>query len=187
MNNKIKEQILIFRIRKGDQEAFREIYKIFYNKIYKFVFFRVPNKQIAEDILQESFLITWNDYLKNKEKKIVSIQALIYKIARNLVNTYYRKNSKVYVDIEKIEYKLGDENILLDLDQEVDIKIDIKKLNKDLNKLSDHYKEIIELRYFDQLSLREIAKILNKTENNVSALLHRALKKIKKITQNGKE
>ncbi len=186
MNNKIKEQILIFRIRKGDEGAFREIYKIFYDRIYRFVFFRVPNTQIAEDILQESFLITWNDYLKNKEKKIISVQALIYKIARNLINAYYRKNSKAYiVDIEEVEYKLNDQNI--SLDKEVDIKIDIKKLNQDLDKLSDHYREIIELRYLDQLSLREIAKILNKTENNVGVLLSRALKKIKEITQNEKK
>ena len=62
-----------------------------------------------------------------------------------------------------------------------------KKLNQDLDKLSDHYREIIELRYLDQLSLREIAKILNKTENNVGVLLSRALKKIKEITQNEKK
>jgi len=64
--------------------------------------------------------------------------------------------------------------------KEVDIKIRIKKVRRQLTVLDNSQdREIIELKYLDELSHKEIAKILDKSEENVRVILHRAMKKLK--------
>jgi len=184
--NKIKQKFLISRIRKGDSEAFREIYQIFSNRIYRFIFFRLPNESDAQDLLQETFLNLW-DYLNNKEKEVKNLQALLYQIAKNLVANYYKNNDAKLsneVSIEEIEYKVGESE---NLNQKIDIRISIKNIHQKLNKLNPEHREIIKLRFLDDLSHKQIAQILNKTENNVRVLFHRALKELRIILKQEEE
>lgn len=182
--NKIKAKILIFRVRRGDKEAFREIYQSLVDRIYRFVFYRVANEEVAQDLLQDIFLKTWN-YIKNEENKEVgNLQALVYKIARNLIIDYYRSDlntNRQTVTIENLDYKIEDEKGS-NIKEEIDVKISIQQVREKLNQLDNPvHKEIVELRYVDELSYKEIAEILDKTEKNVSVILHRSLKKIKEL------
>lgn len=178
--NKIKQKFLVDRIRKGDSESFREIYQTFSDRIYRFIFFRIPNETDAQDLLQETFLKLW-DYLNNKKNEVTSLQALLYKIAKNLVASYYVKNQARLkeISIEEIEYKVGeDEN----LEQEIDIQINIKKVEQKLSQLKNpEHQEIVRLRFLDDLSHKQIAELLNKSEKNIGTTLHRAIKKLKEI------
>ena len=181
--NKLKEKILASRIRKGDHKAFKEIYHILADRIYRFIFFRVPNEDQAQDLLQETFFRLWN-YAANGENEIRSLQGLTYKIAKNLIADYY-KNEVPEIDLEEVSYKIEDKS--KDMARDVDIKINVKKINQKLNQLKKtEYKEIIELRYLDELSHKEIAQILDKTESAVRTMLHRALKSLKEIIDNEK-
>lgn len=177
--NSLKQKILIGRIRKGDNEAFKEIYSIFSDKIYRFIFFRLPSENDAKDLLQETFLNLWN-YITTKDKKIENLQAFIYKIAKNLIAGYYREraNKKDEIGLDDVEHKLGSEDEKLV--KGVDIKIRITKVREQLiNLKNEEYREIIELKYLDELSHKEIATILDKTEESVRVSLHRAMKKLK--------
>ena len=177
--NSLKQKILIGRIRRGDSEAFKEIYQIFSDRIYRFIFFRLPSESDAKDLLQETFLNLWN-YLTTKDKKIENLQAFIYKIAKNLIANYYRENKvkKGEIGLDDVDYKIGNEDEKMI--KSVDIKIKIKKIREQLVNLgNDEYREIIELKYLDELSHKEIATILEKSEENVRVLLHRAMRKLK--------
>ena len=180
MNN-LKQKILITRIRKGDREAFKEIYKIYSDRIYRFIFFRLTSEEEAQDLLQETFLRLWN-YLKNKENEIKSLNALTYKIARNLIAEFYRKRDSQIsqtIDLEEIEFKLEDQKNI-NAEKELDIKIDIKLIKSKLENLkNEEYREVIEMKFLDQLSHKEIAEVLEKTEQNVRVILHRAIRKIR--------
>ena len=179
--NKIKQKILITRIRKGDKDAFKEIYKIYSDRIYRFIFFRLISEEETQDLLQETFLRLWN-YLKNKENEIKSLNALTYKIARNLIAEFYRKRSSQIseeIDLEEVEFKTEDKNNV-GVEKELDIKIDIKLIKTKLKNLkNEEYREVIEMKFLDQLSHKEIAEVLEKTEQNVRVILHRAIKKIR--------
>lgn len=175
--NKIKEKFLINRTRKGDVEAFGEIYDEYIKKVYQFIFFRVPSKEIAQDLSHDVF-VKLLDYIKNNDKEIHFLQALIYKIAKNSVADYYRHRGDE-VNIDEVIYKLGED---IGLEQKIDIKIDVVKIGKQLNKLKNpEHREIIILKHLDELSHKEIAQVLDKSEKAVRAMLYRALKELKNI------
>jgi len=176
--NILKERLLILKIRRGDTEAFRKIYQIFADKIYKFIYYRISNREASLELSQEVFLALWK-YLSDKEKEITNLRGLTYQIARNLINNYYDANKVWKVDLEEVEYKLG---VSIDLGQEFDLKISIKELKSKLQVLeSDEDRRIIELKFFDGLSHNEIAEVVGKSSGNVRVILHRALKKLKEI------
>ena len=84
-------------------------------------------------------------------------------------------------NIDEMSYKLGED---VGMDKKIDIEIDIIKVTTQLNKLKvPEHREIIVLKYLDQLSHKEIAEIMDKSEQAVRALLHRALKALKEIAR----
>jgi len=107
--NSLKQKILINRVQHGDQKAFKEIYQIFSDKIYRFVFFRLPDENDAKDLLQDTFLNLWNYLITKKNKKIDNLQAFIYKIAKNLIAGYYQQR-KQKIDLDDVAYKTGEED-----------------------------------------------------------------------------
>jgi len=176
---KIKDSILIERIRSGSQDAYAIIYDQYHQQIYRFILFKVSSRQVAEDITADVFLKTW-EYITGSDKTIENIQALLYSIARNAVIDYYRTKSEHYgLDdtIQAVDQKSEDHT------HEIDVKQDVNQLVNQMSKLSDEYNEIITLHYVEDFSIREVAEILGKTENNVRVTLHRALKSLKKIVE----
>lgn len=191
MIDNFKDNLLVDRIRKEDAEAFAEIYDKYIKKIYRFIVFRVPSKEQTEDLTQEVFMGLL-EYIKKTEVYVESVQALIYKIARNKIAGYYEKNKQVK-NVELFQENLAGnnldvENLLIstvdletDIDQKKNIELIITTLNQWDNK---EFKEILTLRFIEQLSHAEIASILNKTENNIRVMAHRALKEFKKKLDN---
>ena len=173
--NKIKEKILVIKARQGDAEAFRKIYQELVDRIYRFIFYRLPNKEDSQEILQETFLNLWK-FITDPEKEITHLQALTYKIAKNLIANFYSRRKETF-NLEDVEYKLSGSG---DLSVQIDLKIGIKQVLKKLEKLNNQdYKEVVEMKFLDDLSHKEIAKILDKSEENIRQLLSRAIKKIK--------
>lgn len=87
--SKFSEKLLLLRLRtKEDPEAFAKLYDIYAKRIYSFVFFKVSNREEAEDITSEVFLKAWR-YI-NEKKKIESFSGLLYRLARNSVIDLYR-------------------------------------------------------------------------------------------------
>src|SRR3989338_38937 len=86
----IHDQYLLFRLKtKGDAQAFARLYDRYVVSIYRFVFFKLPSKELAEDVTSETFLRCWQFLQQNKN--IVHFRAFLYRIARNLVIDTYRK------------------------------------------------------------------------------------------------
>ncbi len=189
--NKLKQLILISRIKKGDNRAFQEVYRMMADKVYRFIFFRLPNETESEDVLQNVFLKFWS-YAREDKSEVKNLSALLYRLAKNEVADYYRSRARdendhsaslETVDLEAVEYKLSDDKHLK-VDWEMDLKINIKNIREKISHLeNDEYREVIELRFFDDLSHKEIAEIMDKPEKNVRVLLHRAVKKLKELMQ----
>jgi len=90
--SKLSEKILLFKLQaKEDPEAFAKLYDIYARRIYSFVFFKVGNREEAEDITSEVFLKAWR-YISEK-KEIESFSGLLYKLSRNCIVDLYRKKS----------------------------------------------------------------------------------------------
>jgi len=159
-----------------NQKKFSKIYDKYINKIYRFVFLKVDSQETAEDLSSEVFTRVWQSL--DKGTNIENPQAFIYKIARNLITDHYRKNSKI--KLVSIENCKEIEDNQPNLEEESLLKSDFNRVKLALNKIKPEYQDIIICHYLDDLSIPEIAKIMNKPKNNIRVTLHRGLKALKR-------
>jgi len=178
MKTLVTEKILVYKVRtKRDPDAFSKLYDFYIEPIYRFVYFKLSNKEDSEDITSEVFLKAWN-YLISEEKEVNNFRQLIYRIARNRVIDVYRERAKKSeCSIETIEIAATD-NII----HSIELAEEKVELINTIKKLKHEYQEVIHLRYVEGLSVRDIAVILDKKYANVRVILHRAIKKLKELS-----
>jgi RNA polymerase sigma-70 factor (ECF subfamily) len=169
------EKILIKKAQKGDKQAYGEIYKKYFQKIYRYCKFNTNNEELAKDICQESFVKAWKKIKDFKTEGQWSIQAFLFTIARNLIIDFSRK---------KKEYALDQaENVaaITDLYEDLDKKNEIEQVRNALSKLDDLERQIIILRYFEEMPSAEVAKILNVNDGALRVRTYRVMQKLKDI------
>ncbi|MEM6830508.1 MAG: sigma-70 family RNA polymerase sigma factor [Bacteroidota bacterium] len=160
---------------KKDPEKFEPIYDRYFKQLFQFVFHRVADKSLAADLTSQVFLKALLN-LKTYEHKGLPFSSWLYRIAINECNLHHRKSrTKQYVVLDDHNYNLMSEE--MDLEREEDRVL----LKKAISKLNTKEMEVIELRFFESLSFKEVAKILSITENNAKVKLYRALDKLKKL------
>lgn len=175
------EKFIFSRIKSQDKDAFAAAYDMYVEQIYRFIYFKIGNKEEAEDLTSSVFLKTWN-YIKDSEIKEKTLKALIYKIARNAIIDEYRK--KALRDDISLEQNENVQEIVddkQDIASRIDVGIEKEKIILKLNALKDDYRELIILRYIEDLSISEIAQIQSKTKGAVRVEAHRALKALKSL------
>src|SRR3989344_5332412 len=178
--SKFQEKLLLLRLKKKDPEAFSKVYDLYVTPIYRFIYFKVATKQDAEDLTSEVFLKIWQ-YVNETEDEIENLRALLYRSARNLVIDFYRRNAKkdITQDMEVLS-NISDER-QQSLLSRIETEFEMKNIELTLRQMKDEYREIIILRYIEEFSISEIAKILNKSKGSVRVLLHRALRVAKDL------
>jgi len=184
---KIEEKLLLYKIKKNDKEAFVKAYDLYVDQIHRFIYFKVGSREEAEDLCSAVFLKTWNYILENSLKDHKTLKALLYKIARNLIIDHYRKNK----DKETISLD-GDNGIQIIDEQQgavraMELKTDLLVLETKLPELKDEYREVIILRFVNELSIKEISEILDKPKGNTRVLIFRALKALKELLENNEK
>lgn len=166
---------ILQKAQDGDESAFGFIYDQFADKIYRFIYFRVGHKEVAEDILSETFVKSWQ-----KINQINTPQALsgwLYQIAKNNIIDYYRIK-KDLVPLEDVEHFLEDAINPID---SVNLLYQQKRIMQVMNQLSNEQKEVIKYKFFEDLSNDEIAYIMNKTEGAIRVIQHRAVTRLKEL------
>lgn len=157
------------------KQIFSQIYDNHIEKIYRFIFLKVSSQEIAQDLCSETFLRAWQSF-KQDSNKIDNPQAFLYQIARNLVVDHYREKART--KIVSIDYVP-----IIDPGQDLEKKTfqdsDLETIKANLADLKQDYQEMIIWHYIDDLSIPEIAKIINKKEGTARVSLHRALKALK--------
>lgn len=166
---------LLLKACKGDKDAFGRIYKIYFNRIYRYCRFNLGSDEEAQDVAQETFLKAWRSLSGFSIYDGGSIQAFLFRIARNTIIDLSRKKKEFPLDLA-LEVESDD-----DFEAEVDKKGDIKMIQEALSKLNEEDKQIVVLKYFEEMSGAEIAKVMNVNEGALRVRLHRILKKLKEI------
>jgi RNA polymerase sigma-70 factor (ECF subfamily) len=152
------------------------LYDTYVDDIFRYLMFRLRNKEKALDLTQEVFIRMWQSYL-SKDKKIDYPKSLLYRIAHNiLVNSYERDKKHDSLDT------LSEDGFEIeDVSQNVSVNLEIKDLNDALELLPDKYSELIIARHIEGFSVKEIAKMQEVSENVISVRLHRALEQLEKL------
>ncbi|MEI6288252.1 MAG: RNA polymerase sigma factor [bacterium] len=177
MKNPLADKILFLKVKSQDPEAYGRFYDLYVNRIYRFIFFKVNSSAEAQDITSEVFLKCWQ-YIK-EGKEIKNLNSFVYIIARNKVIDFYRQKSR------ETTSSINDPDAPEIMDEAKDLLLkqmqdsDLESVLAGMSHLKDEYKEVVVLRFMDELSIGEMAEILNKTQGSVRVLLHRALKALK--------
>lgn len=156
------------------RKEFGKIYDKYIDKIYRFVFLKVSSQEIAQDLSSDTFLKCWQVY-KNGSR-IDNIQAFLYRIARNLVIDHYRQKDRVqFVSTENLP--------IIDpgpsLEDKIALNSDLEIIKIAIPNLKENYQNMVVWRYLEDLSIPEISKITEKSEQATRVTLHRALKALK--------
>ena len=161
----------------GNQESFGIIYDHYVSQIYRFVFFKVSVKQVAEDLTHEIFLSAWQN-IKNYKQKQFPISSWLYQIARNKVIDHYRTDKKnISIDTEDF----AEETLGFEEQDDLDIPFAINKVKSLIKLLKPEYQEVLIMRYVEDLDHKEIASALNKSEGAVRLIQHRAINILKEL------
>jgi RNA polymerase sigma-70 factor, ECF subfamily len=163
---------------------FEKIYIEYSDKIFKYLYLNTKDAYLAEDITGETFLRVWKAW---KRIKPDYLQALLYKTAKNILIDYYRKkiNGKK-ISLEETIEKGIEPSYDEDLIERIYKDSNLQKINKAMDLLPNNLKEVIILRFINDLSSKEAAQILDTTEVNIRVLQYRGLKKLKEILKNEK-
>ena len=180
------EQILFLRLKKNkDKQAFIEAYDLYIDQIFRFVFFKVGSKEEAEDITSMVFLKCWNYIYEGNLADYQTLKPLLYKIARNTIIDHYRKNqNRQQVSLDDIDNTIVAIDDKQNPEEEISVSFDFQKVMEEkLPQLKDEYREVIVLRFINELSIAEISKILGKTNGNVRVMIHRALESLQQLVR----
>lgn len=159
-----------------------EIYKEYSITVYKYLFCLTQNRDISEDLMQETFAIAVKDIKKFRGECKLSVW--LCQIAKHLwYKELKKKNKNANISFEEIN-----ENVLYDETPEQIIcgKEEKLKLFKDIQKLDSKSKEVMYLRLIGNLSYEEIGEILGKTSNWSRVTFYRAKQKIREENKNEK-
>jgi len=167
---------LIALAKQGNTEAFGQIYDQFIRRIFKFVRLKIQNQQEAEDVVQETFVKAYKGLVSLKLENL-NFSAWLYRIAANTINDHFRKKYRT-PEITAIDetFDLPDS---YSLQEEVAIHSDLEIVRDGLKILPPLYKQVLELRFLQDLSLDETAAIINKNNLSVRLIQFRALKKLR--------
>lgn len=156
---------------KNSQELFNEIYNKYNKRIYMYIYRRVNDSFIAEEIMQETFIIFY-EKIENDDIEI-SFKILL-KIAKNLISNYYRK---ITIRNKKIEENFDDfsEDAIVDAKDLID-DIFTKDIEKHLEDLSDFQRKVFILTVIRKMKIKDVAKMLGKTETNIKQTTFKARK-----------
>lgn len=161
----------------ANQEKFSRIYDEHVEQIYRFVFLRVNDKEIAQDLTAETFSRGWEKFNQDPAA-IRNPRAFLYKTARNLTIDYYRAKGKAkIVAPETVECRLVDPKT--DLEQQAMLASEMANVRAAMSHLNEDYQNAIIWRYIDDLSIKEVSHLLDRSEDATRVLLHRAMKELR--------
>src|SRR5450631_14692 len=161
----------------------------YWQQLNSFIQRRTSNQQDAEDIVQEAFVHAYYALERYPLQQIRTLQARpwLYKITWNVYRNYMsRTKPPLALSLDDHE---GD--LLLELDDEYEERPDAifergerrRELESLVNELPEHYREVINLYYFDELSQQEIADLLNRPVGTIKTHVYRGLRMLRKALQ----
>ena len=161
-------------VRKSIEAELAGLYEGYYDKVARYASVHIGNRADAEDIAGDVFLKALES-LGSYEKRGIPMQAWLFKIAHNLVVDYLRKTGKRrMIDIDSVVLKS-------DRSPEViaEINVEVERVKKAMEKLTREQREVLSLRFFGELTSKETAAIMGKSDGAVREMQRAATSKLR--------
>jgi len=163
--------------RKGDKDAFAALFREYYGTLYRFGNKFTTDTELLEDCIQELFIELWQ---AKSQTPVLSVKAYLLKSLKYKLLKAFRKNGKVLpiYDNGDMPFELSHETFLIH-QQENDQRR--QEVIRALERLSHRQKEIIYLKYYQNLSYEEVSEIMNINYQVARNLLYQAIKSLKNM------
>lgn len=167
------DEVSLINLARTDPEAFGMLYERYVERIYNYVFYRVGNSTEAEDLTSKVFFRALKSIGAYKHMGL-PFSAWIYRIAHNLVANYHRDKMRGReISIENLN--ITDTSKMAAPEHTISQNQDHELLLRVINELSPQKRELILLKFVQDLSNAEIGYIFGKTEGAIKSLYHRTL------------
>ena len=176
--HRLREQFLLHRINVAhDTQAFAELYDVYADRMTRFIRLKVGRIEDAEELQAELFERAWKSLCKTRVR---NLSAFLYTVARRVVADHYRRQSRLPSEsvLDEVETDSGES-----LEDIISAVSDLDLIRLALEDVYEDYRELIVMRYMDELEVIEIARALSKTPNNVRVTLHRAMGALKRAIE----
>lgn len=167
---------LLNRARALEEDALAEIHDRYYDAIYRYLSFRVNNRQMAEDLTSEVFT-RFLSALRDKSAPQNTIRGWLYGAASLVLKEYYRRKKRDNFD-ELDEQMPGDQG---DPEGNVTITLRNERLRAAMSKLTEDQQQVLALRFGYEMAIKDVADLIDKSEGSVKMLQARAVASLSRI------
>lgn len=185
----IKDQVLVKNYMNGDEKALEVLLLRHKSAIYNFIYSKVYNRELSEDIFQDTFIKVIHNLKLKKYNEKGKFLPWVMRIAHNLVIDYFRKNNR----FRKVEFKNSEDDdfdifeILGNNEDSIETTIIKDQILNDLSQVLVHLpedqKEVIRLRFYMGLSFKEISEDTGVSINTALGRMRYALINLRKIIE----
>lgn len=162
------------------KNKFTVLYEAESDAIYRFCLFRTSDKEVALDLMQDTFMRFW-DTLSQGKRDIQNERAFLFTVARNCIIDWYRKKKSLSLDALAEKINVDAEVFLGTTGDAIETEVEAKQLMEKIQKLDPSYQQVVYLRYVEGLGPKEIAGIVEESVNVVSVRIHRGIQQLRKI------
>ncbi len=171
---RIRERLAVGRAQAGDREAFRRLVESYHDRLSYYAHRLTGNAEAARDILQD----TWLEVFRTLPKlhSAAAFRVWLYKIAHHRALTYLRRHR-----VESRAQQLGGCDEAADGWNELELLDRAELVHRTLERLSDVHREVMTLRFLENMDVRDIARVTNVSEGTAKSRLHYAKRAMRQI------
>ncbi len=182
----LSDDMLIQLFSQGHNEAFDELLNRYKDKLYNYIFMTVPNREIAEDIFQDTFTRVIVTIKSKRYDEQGRFHGYIYRLAHNLIIDYYRQQQTAqFISPTEAGYDIFNDKELCD--QSLEDRVSYEQILRDVRHLvcflPENQQEIIRMRFYEDMSFKDIAEKLNISINTALGRIRYAIINMRKMAQ----
>jgi RNA polymerase sigma-70 factor, ECF subfamily len=166
------------------EARFLKAFEEYSDALFRHAFLRISDRERAIDLVHDTFTKVWS-YIRTGHE-VTSFKSFLYKVLNNLIIDEYRKHKESSLDalfeVEGIDEGTFSELSADDTDSMI-ASLDGQRAFDLVHQLPDTYKEVLILRYVDELGPKEISELIEETENVISVRLHRGMKMLRDLVE----
>ncbi|WP_254906669.1 RNA polymerase sigma factor, partial [Flavobacterium sp. FPG59] len=182
-NIQLNDALLVKEYVSGNEDALAKLIKRHESKIYGFIYSKIPDRDITNDIFQDTFIKVINTLKSNSYNEEGKFLPWVMRIAHNLIVDHFRKSKKMPLYRETEEFSIfsimSDDSLSIENKIIADqVQIDIKKI---IEELPADQKEVLIMRMYQDMSFKEISEITGVSINTALGRMRYALLNLRKV------
>lgn len=183
--NQLPDALLVKNYIAGDEQALAILIERHQSKIYGFIYSKVQDRDITDDVFQDTFIKVIKTLKSNSYNEEGKFLPWVMRIAHNLIVDHFRKNKKMPMQRETEEYSVF--SYMSDTSMNIEGRIITEQVEADLLRILDELpadqKEVLVMRMFQDLSFKEIADLTGVSINTALGRMRYAILNLRKVIE----